>query len=254
MNCKSLPVVLFTDFGATGPYVGQVKAVLAERCPAAPVIDLMHDAPAFDPQAAAYLLAALLPYMPKRSVGLCVVDPGVGGARSPLVVEVDGRYLVGPDNGLLEIAIRRSRRVRAWRIDWRPAKLSATFHGRDLFAPIAAGLAMGKSPESLECVAIDPPSRPGMADDLARIIYYDGYGNAFTGIRVSSIPPQAVVEIGGRRLHRADYYAQCPNMTPFWYENSIGLLEISIAGGSVRDIFRLDIGENVKIFEDGISG
>ena len=94
-------ILLFTDFGIGGPYVGQVKAVLSARIAEVRMIDLMHDAPAHDPRAAAYLLAALVPESPPGSIFLGVVDPGVGTeARRPVVVQADGRWFVGPGNGI----------------------------------------------------------------------------------------------------------------------------------------------------------
>lgn len=107
------PVGLFTDFGLAGPYVGQMKGRLLTLAPATAVIDLMHDAPAFDPRSAAYLLAALVPEWPADMVVMAVVDPGVGGARRPLVAEIDGRWFVGPDNGLFELLWRRAIQARA---------------------------------------------------------------------------------------------------------------------------------------------
>ena len=132
-------IVLCTDFGLEGPYTGQVKAVLARAAPAVPVIDLFADLPPFRPQAAAYLLAAYGLVLVAGDVIVAVVDPGVGGARAALALEADGRWYVGPDNGIFELVLRRAHAARSWRIDWRPTALSATFHGRDLFAPVAAG-------------------------------------------------------------------------------------------------------------------
>ncbi|HEX9770299.1 MAG TPA: SAM-dependent chlorinase/fluorinase, partial [Kiloniellales bacterium] len=98
-------IVLFTDFGG-GPYLGQMRAVFARRAPEVPVIELMTDAPAFDAKASAYLLAASAREFAKGDVFVCVVDPGVGGSRAPIVVEADGRWYVGPDNGLLVLVAR----------------------------------------------------------------------------------------------------------------------------------------------------
>ena len=137
-------IVLFTDFGREGPYTGQMTAVLRRLAPEVEIIDLIADAPAHDPQLAAYFLAAYVDEFPPQTVFLCVVDPGVGGDRSPGVLQADGRWFVGPDNGLFEPIIRRCRDDARWRdILWRPSTLSATFHGRDLFAPVAARLARG---------------------------------------------------------------------------------------------------------------
>ena len=163
-------IVLCTDFGLEGPYTGQVKAVLARAAPAVPVIDLFADLPPFRPQAAAYLLAAYGEVFVAGDVIVAVVDPGVGGARAALALEADGRWYVGPDNGIFELVLRRAQAARCWRIDWRPAALSATFHGRDLFAPVAAGLARGEPPPGKRRRPDAPPGlagRPGR-DRLCR--------------------------------------------------------------------------------------
>ena len=107
-------IALFTDFGLDGPYTGQVKAVLADMAPGIPVVDLFADAPAGDPKASAYLLATYAAWFPKRTVFLCVVDPGVGGPRPALFLEADGRWYVGPGNGLFELVQRRARETRCW--------------------------------------------------------------------------------------------------------------------------------------------
>src|SRR5262245_5142495 len=96
-------IVLFTDFGLSGPYTGQMKAVLGQMAPGTPVIDLFADAPVGNPKASAYLLAAYAAWFTTGTIFLCVVDPGVGGARLPVIVEADGRWFVGPDNGLFEL-------------------------------------------------------------------------------------------------------------------------------------------------------
>jgi len=97
------PIFLFTDFGSADLYVGQVKAVLHAEAPEVAVIDLLHDAPPFEVAAGAHLLAALVRRLPAGAVVIAVVDPGVGGARAPVVVQAEGRYFVGPDNGLMSV-------------------------------------------------------------------------------------------------------------------------------------------------------
>ena len=154
-------IVLFTDFGLTGPYTGQMKAVLARNAPAVPVIDLFADAPAFQPYLSAYLLGAYCGAVPQGGVLLGVVDPGVGTDRLPLVVRADGRWYVGPDNGLFELVMRRAAVVEAWTIDWRPDRLSASFHGRDLFAPVAAKLAWASRCRERRCRSSGSAVRTG---------------------------------------------------------------------------------------------
>ncbi len=188
-------IVLFTDFGATGPYVGQVKAVLAREAAGLPVIDLLHEAPAMNPRASAYLLAALAPSVKGDAVFMGVVDPGVGTARRALALKADGRWFVGPDNGLLDIVGMRAQAAEWWEIQWRPAELSATFHGRDLFAPVAARLARGEAPAGARCDS-PVPSRNWPAD-LAEVVYLDPYGNAATGLRSKIVGPEVVLVQGG---------------------------------------------------------
>ena len=137
-------ILMFTDFSHAGPYLGEMEAVLRRTAPEVPVVNLMADAPAFSPKPSAYLLAALCGRVPVGDVVLAVVDPGVGGERAPVAVEADCCWLVGPDNGLFELVVRRARAVRTYGIGWRPDTLSTSFHGRDLFAPIAARLARGR--------------------------------------------------------------------------------------------------------------
>ena len=223
-------IVLFTDFGPAGPYVGQMKAALARHAPGMTVIDLLSDAPAGEPQFAAYLLAALAPDFPAGAVFLAVVDPGVGTDRAAIVVEADGRRFVGPDNGLFEIALRRAGVRRAWRITWQPERLSASFHGRDLFAPVAAMIARGDAMPG-DPIAEAAVRRADWADDLAQVVYIDHFGNAMTGLRASTIPPGATLEAGGRRLARARTFGDVAPGTAFWYENANGLAEIAVNRG-----------------------
>jgi S-adenosylmethionine hydrolase len=241
-------IVLFTDFGNTGPYVGQMKSVLCQQAPAVPVIDLMHDAPACDPQASAYLLASLVSEFPKGSVFLCVVDPGVGSQRKPLVARISGRWFVGPDNGLFEIVARHAQdnsETGWWEITWQPPKLSSTFHGRDLFAPVAAILANGEAPpgKDIDASAVRLNHWP---DDLEKIIYIDHFGNAVTGMRATSIDNKQVIVAGGQQLYRARTFADVAAGHAFWYENSNGLVELAVNQRRADEILRLQIGDRLR--------
>ena len=110
-------IVLFTDFGLHGPYTGQMKAVLHQMAPGIPSIDLFADAPVGDPKASAYLLAAYAAWFPAGTVFLCVIDPGVGGTRPAIILEADGRWYVGPGNGLFELVQRHAKETHSWEID-----------------------------------------------------------------------------------------------------------------------------------------
>jgi len=239
-------IVLFTDFGVAGPYMGQMRAVLARAAPGVPVIDLFSNAPAFNAKASAYLLAAYCTEFTPGTVFLCVVDPGVGGPRAAIALEADGRWYVAPDNGLLSVAARRAAVARWWRITWRPANLSASFHGRDLFAPVAARLALG---QSLPGEPDDGRDKIGgdWPDELAEIIYIDHYGNAMTGFRAANLGPGARLTVGGTGLARAHTFSDVPEGAAFWYENTNGLAEIAVNGASAEKALGLSIGENVGV-------
>jgi hypothetical protein len=241
-------IVLCTDFGLEGPYTGQVKAVLARAAPAVPVIDLFADLPPFRPQGAAYLLAAYGAVFMPADVILTVVDPGVGGARAALALEADGRWYVGPDNGAFELVLRRAHAARCWRIDWRPAALSATFHGRDLFAPVAAALAQGEPPRG---TAAPPTRHPDWPDDLPEIVYVDRYGNAMTGMRAATLPAGTELEVTGARIPRARTFSDVPSGGLLWYANANGLAEIAANGASAAARLELAPGAPVTVHPPG---
>ena len=236
-------IFLFTDFGAGGLYVGQVKAVLAERAPKAPVIDLLHDTPAFNVGAGAHLLAALTARLPRGSVTLAVVDPGVGGPREPVAVLADGRWFVGPDNGLVSVVAARAKQAQPYSIGWRPQALSASFHGRDLFAPVAAMLARGgrgtaKLKKATLAVSLG-------AGDLAEIIYVDRFGSLVTGLRAGAVARGRALAVGGRSIPHARVFSAAAPGEVFWYENSLGLVEIAANCASAREQLGLEVGDRL---------
>ncbi|NOX77185.1 MAG: SAM-dependent chlorinase/fluorinase [Gammaproteobacteria bacterium] len=246
-------IVLFTDFGLQGPYVGQIHAVLrrqlARQAPDLPIIDLFHDAPRFDPRASAYLLAAYVNEFAPGTVFLAVVDPGVGSEqRQPVVLEIDGRWFVGPDNGLFDVVARRGDDVQRWEITWRPENLSHSFHGRDLFAPVAAGLVTGRTPQWR---AIEYPQPFSGPEDWPRLIYIDHFGNAMTGLRAKTLPVDAALQVGPALLTRARTFADVPVGEGFWYENANGLAEIAINQGSAVVSLGLQLGGEVDIICPG---
>lgn len=238
-------LVLFTDFGSAGPYVGQMKAVLVREAAGIPVIDLLHDAPAFNPRAAAYLLAALAPAFPPGAVFACVVDPGVGTGRRPLVLQADGHWYVGPDNGLLEIVAARAKTPRWWEITWQPENLSATFHGRDLFAPVAARLARGENPPGTPCPA--PGAERRWPADLAEVIYVDTYGNATTGLRAAALPGDVVLRANERCFQPVRTFGDAPAGAAVWYANSNALAELAITQGCAAGSCGLRVGTPVSV-------
>lgn len=238
-------IALFTDFGLSGPYVGQLHALLARAAPGIPVIDLFHDLPPYRVPAAAYLLPAYAQGFPVDTIFVCVVDPGVGGPRKPLLVRADHRWYLGPDNGLFGPLAARVRDCAVEEILWTPPRLSASFHGRDLFAPVAAQLARGRQPET-RAATLTVPGDPWPAD-LAEVVYVDRYGNAITGLRASSLPPEARLRCGERLLDQARTFADAASGTAFWYENANGLVEIAVNQGSAAASLGIGIGWPIDV-------
>jgi S-adenosylmethionine hydrolase len=240
------PIFLFTDFGSADIYVGQVKVVLHALSPGSPVIDLWNDLAPFEVEAAAHLLDALARQLPAGSVTICVVDPGVGGDRGAVAVRADERWLVGPDNGLMSIVAARSAAAEFYELDPLDRPLSASFHGRDLFAPHAAALASSNAPrETLRRrehlrVELDPRDLPG-------IVHVDHYGNAITGIRASSLAATGTLVVQGRRMRYARVFSEVAAGELFWYENSIGLVEIAANQASAAALLGLRVGQTVKL-------
>ena len=240
-------ILLYTDFGLTGPYAGQMKAAVLRDAPeGVAVVDLMHDAPVYNPRAAAYLLAALVPEFPPGSVFLCVVDPGVGTQRGAVAMEADGRWFVGPHNGLFNVVGMHAKALRWWEIQWRPTRLSATFHGRDLFAPVAARIAGGEIPVAQKQ---DPAAQldPSWPAALREIIYIDHYGNAMTGIPAAGISADALLSIGRYTLRHARTFGDVDPGRPFWYANSIGLVEVAVNQGSAAEVLDLKAGTPLQL-------
>ena len=240
-------IFLFTDFGLEGPYIGQMKAALHGAAPQVPVFDLFADAPDRRPMEAAYLLAAYAGSCPPGSHFLCVVDPGVGGDRPPVAICCEGRWFVGPGNGLFELVQRRAAHAETYRIEWRPETLSASFHGRDLFAPVAGWLAGGASAVEAGLAPAPPPRFPDWPDDLPAVIYQDRYGNLMTGLRTTTIESASILRIGNIDIEWAETFSAVPLGQIFWYGNSTGLVEIAVSGGSAARTLGAGVGSRVEI-------
>lgn len=222
-------IVLFTDYGLTGPYIGQVECVLYENAPDEKVINLVADAPRQNPQACAYLLAALTGDFPAGCIYFCVVDPGVGSFRDdPVVMKLDDCWYIGPDNGLFDIVARRADYVECWKIHWRPEHLSTSFHGRDLYAPITAMIANGLD---IPGEAVTWNDRHMWPDDLEQIIYIDHFGNCMTGVRAMKVDSSKKLLLDKHRIEHATTFSDVSPGQVFWYENSIGLVEIAVNQG-----------------------
>lgn len=252
-------IVLFTDFGIHGPYIGQMKAAVLAETPNAAIVDLLHDAPAFDPRLSSCLLSAYTStgIFPAGCVFLCVVDPGVGSNRAGLMIKADDKWYVGPDNGLFEMVMRRASQVTVWRIELPLDGVSATFHGRDVFAPVAARLASGSGAKDAgggSLLHSGDVVRFPWPDDLMEVIYVDSYGNLVTGIRSGEISPQSHIHIENvekQMISKAQTFSDVSPGAAFWYENSSGLIEIAVNGGHAAERLEAHAGTRIWTSVEG---
>lgn len=244
-NYKWEMIVLLSDFGDFDPYVGLMKTAIFERAPNCLVIDICHNLPVFNPDASGRLLQMLVSNFPKEAIVLAIVDPGVGTDRNPLWLEIDGRHFIGPDNGLFARIVNEARKVTAHIIEYEKSNVSASFHGRDVFAPFAANLEIGNKSRTTpldenKIIGQDWPI------ELAEIIYIDHYGNAMTGISAASVSKDAVIKMKNLNLQYSRTFAATKELAAFWYENSIGLVELSMYQASIAAEFKLKIGDKVS--------
>ena len=227
-------ITLLTDFGTADGYVAEMKGVLFSLAPDSEIVDLSHDIPAHDVELARLTVARYWRRFPSGAVHLALVDPGVGTARACLAVESEGRYLVGPDNGVLSPALLLpGARAVALPV---PPTAARTFHGRDVFAPAAAALAMGQVLDSLG-VAVDAPLVRRTKEAVRRedgavvgeVIAIDRFGNAITNLLGAR---SGVVAAAGRPIPIRGTYADVAPGAPVAISGSTGLLEIAVREGS----------------------
>lgn len=253
-------VAFLTDFGERDWYVAAMKGVALSINPKLTLVDISHDVPAGDVASGAFILSQCWQEFPAGSAFCVVVDPGVGSARAPVALEVEGRYFIGPDNGLfgwLGAQASAVRRIDSQALDRK--EISNTFHGRDIFAPIAAKLASGETP--LDQIGAQHPQlvstpwpRPEYEENKAfgRILYIDHYGNAITNLRQEALEEQyalehAVISLHPRRLPLLKTFSDAPAGQPLAYFGSGGLLEIAVNGGNAAQQLDLRPEQHVEL-------
>jgi S-adenosylmethionine hydrolase len=243
-------ITLTTDFGLSDHYVGTMKGVILKICPTARIVDISHGVGAFEIAEAAFTLSQAYRYFPRRTVHLAVVDPGVGTSRRPILAQAAGQYFIAPDNGVLSmIYAREPHKVRAISSDRYFLKpVSNTFHGRDIFAPVAAHLASGIAPprfgkliEDYLRLSFDKPERTGRRTWTGTILKVDRFGNIVTNFKVEDFP-----DLGKRTFEMAAgpqciavlarNYAQCGPGELFLIVGSAGYYEISASQESAAKL------------------
>lgn len=225
---RARPIVtLTTDFGAGSPYVAAMKGVILAACRDAVLVDVSHSVPAFDVRSAAFVLWAGTRHFPAGAVHLAVVDPGVGTERRAIALAIRGSLFVGPDNGLFSFVAGEAGAAQPELVELpRPEGASATFEGRDVFAPAAGALAAGATLKE-----VGKPSAGGVrraAVDAPVVLWVDAFGNLVTSLR----PPINGLRIGSATITRsARTYADAERGALFYYVGSMGYIEVGVREG-----------------------
>ncbi|MFH7242977.1 MAG: S-adenosyl-l-methionine hydroxide adenosyltransferase family protein [Spirulina sp.] len=253
-------ITLLTDFGHQDAYVGVMKGIIASRCPTTTMVDLTHDIPPQDLWAARFQLLSVFPYFPPHTVHLVVVDPGVGTDRRAVAVRLAGGYFVGPDNGILSGVFEQTPALQAVELTnpayWLTPHPSATFQGRDIFAPVAAHLANGV-PLSTLGTPIDadslvrltlPPLTQTEQGLEGRIQYIDHFGNAVTTLIADHLAdgPWHLV-CNDIDLPGVATYNDGEPGTPLALIGSHGFLEVAVNQGSAQTGLGLRVGDAVQL-------
>jgi S-adenosylmethionine hydrolase len=258
-------ITLLTDFGLLDPYPALMKGVILNINPEATIVDISHSIDKFNIKMGAFILAYAVDYFPEKSIHIAVVDPGVGTARKPLIVECFKGYLVGPDNGLLIPAAEKLGIKEVYEIDLSKISTSytsQTFHGRDVFAPVAARISKGESPDLLgkpysNYVKLTLP-KPKVAGGyiLGEVLYIDGFGNVVTNIDGSAIKALDIkigdfllIETvdGSFKVKLAKAYGDVEPGSPLAIIDSFGRLELAVNLGDGSGFFKLKVGDTMKI-------
>jgi S-adenosylmethionine hydrolase len=249
-------ITLTTDFGTSDPWVGQMKGVILGLCPEAIVVDLTHDVPPHDVNAGAYALACGFAAFPEGTIHVAVVDPGVGTERRRLAVRARGHWFLAPDNGLLTRVVRGAESVAAFSIEephYLRASVSATFEGRDVFAPAAAWIARGTDASHLGPAAPEIVMLPDRTPELVEgrevevpVVAVDRFGNVALDVCGGSFAGRVIVgDVVVETFHRT--YAEASAGTPFLLWNSSGFLEIAVREGRASDLLGLAPGAEVRL-------
>jgi len=261
-----MPVItLLTDFGTKDPYVAEMKAVIVSICPEAQIIDISHEIEKFNIRMGAFALASAAPYFPEKTIHVAVVDPGVGTKRRPIIVETQRCFYVGPDNGILMLSAQKEGIKRVCQIS-NPllmlSKVSKTFHGRDIFAPVAAYLARGKAVSEfgseIHDYVVPKFAKPEIRGSglLGEVMHIDDFGNIISNISIKDLR-----KIGAKenhflnvkfkerilRLRFCSTYGDVSPKQPLALVGSHEFLEISVNQGNAANKFKVKVGDSVRL-------
>jgi S-adenosylmethionine hydrolase len=250
-----MAIALLTDFGTRDHFVASMKGVISSIAPNVAVFDITHEIPPGNIHAAAFTLFACFRDMPAGTIIVAVVDPGVGSTRRPLAAKADEIYLVGPDNGLFSYIFDTCPDAAIFEITREfstDKEVSRTFHGRDVFAPAAAYLALGTSMVELGSPVSAAVRLPCIYPEVegeaivGRVMHIDRFGNVITSLTADMLAEGLSTEFGGRRIEQVrGNYAESDRDELFFIAGSIGLIEISMNGASAAEKLGIAAGDGL---------
>ncbi len=256
-------ITLTSDFGLKDPYVGEMKGAILTINPKATIIDLTHDIEKFNIKMAAFTLASAVPYFPKDTVHLAVVDPGVGSGRRAILIKTKRAYFVGPDNGILMLAAQSQGIERIIELSNPNLMLpytSNTFHGRDVFAPSAAyadkGVKLGEFGQEMKNPIELSFSQVQQINSalISEVIYIDGFGNIVTNIKEKDMPNSKIVNIqlpeASMKVKIGKAFADAKPNELIILVGSSGFAEIAINQGSAASKFSVKVGDKITVTSD----
>jgi S-adenosylmethionine hydrolase len=255
-------ITLTTDFGHADHFVGVMKGVILRIAPRVQIVDITHGIQPFEILEGAFVIEQAYRYFPKKTVHVIVVDPGVGSERRPILAEMAGQYFIAPDNGILSMIYGRETKKRVRHITNEKYFLhpvSRTFHGRDVFAPVAAHLASGVSPASFG-KTIDnftklttyKPTRTGKRSWTGMVLKVDRFGNLITNLHIDEFPDVATrtfeLNVGLQTIARlASTFSECGLGELFVVVGSSGYLEVAVNEGSAAKTLGVGSGSPVEL-------
>jgi len=255
MSVNNKIITLLTDFGTSDGYIGAMKGVILSINPNAIVVDISHEIQPQNIQQAAYVLDTVHPYYPESTIHVVVVDPGVGTERQAVILKTPRAFFIAPDNGVLSpVAEDRVETIAITNPDYWLSQVSTTFHGRDIFAPVAAHLSLGISPDrfgeiisSLVTLANPQPEIEPNGTVIGQVIHIDHFGNLITNIKGDDLPQtDFFVEIKSLVIHRlSSSYAEGDGLLALVGSN--GYLEIGVKNGNAAACLGAECGERVDI-------
>jgi len=259
---KNPIITLLTDFGTKDHYVALMKGTILKINPRCTLIDITHHIPPHDIKEGAFLLANTYAAFPKGTIHLSVIDPEVGGTRKPILLVTPNYFFVGPDNGLFTLALKKEKVRKAITLTHSKyflSPLSRTFHGRDIFAPVAAYLSLDVKPEAfgphLDAWTAVDFEKPRIGNEGLRgeILHVDAFGNLIISIDEKQLfhfvdDRSFVIQIGRRTIHDLKKgYWEGKRKEPMALIGSGGFLEVSIREGNVQKVLKVERGDPIEI-------